>query len=146
MGIFSNKINESNNQVAYTNVNEVVKTDWTTVKVRSVNEDGTPHFEDEPMVPFTQFSKHAKDIIDCEVIAGQYDCCLLKFKTFYGGSITYPIHRDCNYSIGDHPKLEDVLVVRLVKGEAARYTADALTPKIFNEQNKAGNVCFKVIW
>lgn len=147
MGIFSNKLSESNNSVkTYTNVNEVVKTDWTTVKVRTVDEDGKPHFEDEPMIPFTQFSKNAADIIDCEVVAGDYDSYILKFTTFYGGSIKYAIHRDCNFSVGEHPKLEDILVVRLVKGEAARYTADALTPRIFDEQNKAGNVCFKVIW
>ena len=146
MGILSNKINENNNQVAYTNVNEVIKTDWTTVKVRKMGEDGKPYFEDEPMIPFTQFSKHAADIIDCEVIVGDYDSAILKFTTFYGGTIKYAIHRDCDYTLGEHPKLEDVMVVRLVKGEAARYTADALTTKIFNEQNRAGNVCFKVIW
>lgn len=140
MGIFSNNI------AAFTNVNEVVKTEWTTVKIRTTDENGNPKFVDEPAIPFKEFSKHAADIIDCEVIAGDYDSYILKFTTFYGGSIKYAIHRDCNYSLGDHPKLDDVMVVRLVKGEAARYTADALTTKIFNEQNRAGNVCFKVIW
>lgn len=146
MGIFSNKINENNNTVAYTNCNEVVKTDWTTVKVRTTDENGNPKFIDEPMVPFKDFSKHAADIIDCEVIVGDYDSYILKFTTFYGGSIKYAIHRDCDFNLGEHPKLEDILVVRLVKGEAARYTADALTTKIFDEQNRKGNVCFKVIW
>ncbi len=146
MGIFSSKLSENNNTVAYTNCNEVVKTDWTTVKVKTINEDGTPHFEDEPAIPFTQFSKHAPDIIDCEVVVGDYDSYILKFTTFYGGSIKYAIHRDCDFNVGEHPNLKDIMVVRLVKGEAARYTADALTTKIFNEQNKLGNVCFKVIW
>lgn len=146
MGIFSNKLNENNNTVAYTNCNEVVKTDWTTVKIRTTDENGNPKFIDEPMVPFKEFSKHAADIIDCEVIVGEYDSYILKFTTFYGGSIKYAIHRDCDFQLGEHPKLDDIMVVRLVKGEAARYTADALTTKIFDQQNKAGNVCFKVIW
>lgn len=147
MGIFSNQIknNESANY-SFTNVNEVVKTDWTTVKIRTTDEDGNPKFVDEPMVPFTAFSKNAKDVIDCEVIVGDYDSYILKFTTFYGGSIKYAIHRDCDFQLGEHPKLEDIMVVRLVKGEAAKYTKDALTQKIFDEQNKAGNVCFKVIW
>lgn len=145
MGIFSNKLSENNN-VAYTNCNEVVKTDWTTVKVRTTDENGNPKFSDEPMVPFKLFSKHAADIIDCEVIVGEYDSYILKFTTFYGGTIKYAIHRDCDFQLGEHPKLDDIMVVRLVKGEAARYTADALTTKIFDEQNRKGNVCFKVIW
>lgn len=138
--------NEGANNGFFTNVLEVIKTDWTTVKVRTTAEDGTTKFIDEPMIPFTKFSKHAVDVIDCEVIFGDYDSALLKFTTFYGGVFKYAIHRDCDYCIGDHPKLDQIMVVRLVKGEAARYTADALTNKIFNEQNKAGNVCFKVIW
>lgn len=145
MSIFSNKSAESNNGT-FTNILEVIKTDWTTVKERKVGEDGKPVFVDEPMIPFTKFSKHAADVVDCEVVFGEYDSALLKFTTFYGGVMKYAIHRDCDCSIGDHPNIEDIMVVRLVKGEAARYTADALTNKIFNEQNKAGNVCFKVIW
>lgn len=134
----------------FTNIMETVKTEWTTVKIRKTieNPDGTTSFkfEDEPMVPFTKFSPNAIDIIDCEVVRGDYDSALLKFTTFYGGTLKYAIHRDCSCLLGDHPKLEEVMVVRLVKGAAARYTADALTKKIFEEQTKAGNVCFKVIW
>ena len=146
MGIFSNNNESVNNGGVFTNILEVIKTDWTTVKIRTKDDDDNVKFVDEPMVPFTKFSKHAPDIVDCEVIFGDYDSALLKLTTFYGGTIKYAIHRDCDCSIGEHPKLEEIMVVRLVKGEAARYTADALTNKIFNEQNKLGNVCFKVIW
>lgn len=148
MGILTNKLNSNteNNGFTYTNINEVVKTDWTTVKIKNIDDDGNTTYVDEPMVPFTKFSPNAKAIVDCEVIPGDFDSYVLKFTTFYGGFIKYAIHRDCNFSVGEHPKLEDVMVVRLVKGEAAQYTADALTTKIFNEQQSKGNVCFKVIW
>lgn len=147
MGIFSNQIknNESANFV-YTNINEVVKTDWTTVKIKTTDDDGNPKFVDEPMVPFSKFSPNAKDVIDCEVVPGDYDSYILKLTTFYGGYMKYAIHRDCSFQLGEHPKVEDLMVVRLVKGEAAKYTADALTNKIFNEQQAKGNVCFKLLW
>lgn len=135
---------------SYTNCNEVVKTDWTTVKVRIPikGEDGetTYEFKDEPMVPFLKFSTHAKDVVSTEVIMGDYGSALVEFKTYYGGSFKYAIHRDCDCCLGDHPKLKDIMVVRLVKGEAARYTADQFSQRMLDEQNKLGNVCFKLIW
>lgn len=145
MALFSNN-NNGNKTFAYTNINEVVHTSWTTVKKKVVDEDGSVHFEDEDMIPFMQFSRNAESVIDCEVIFGEHDSALVKFTTFYGGEFKYPIHRDCDYSIGDHIKKEDIFVVRLVRGEAAKYTAETLTTKIFNEQNQLGNVCFKLMW
>lgn len=141
MGILSN-----NSNFVFTNINEVVKTDWTTLKSKTTDDDGNPKYVDAPMIPFKKFSKHAADIIDAEVIVGDYDSYILKFTTFYGGTIKYAIHRDCDFSLGEHPKLDDIMVCILVKGEAAKYTAEALTQKMFDEQNKAGNICFKVIW
>ena len=145
MALFSNNSGNSKT-AAYTNINEVVHTSWTTVKKKVVDEDGSVHFEDEDMIPFMQFSRNAESVIDCEVIFGEHDSALVKFTTFYDGEFKYPIHRDCDYSIGDHIKKEDILVVRLVRGEAAKYTAETLTTKIFNEQVKLGNVCFKLMW
>lgn len=145
MALFSN--NSGNTMRTYTNINEVVHTSWTTVKEKKVDkETGNISFVDEPMIPFTEFSKNADSVIDCEVIFGDHDSALVKFTTFYGGEFKYPIHRDCDYSIGDHIKKEDILVVRLVRGEAAKYTAETLTAKIFNEQVQLGNVCFKLMW
>lgn len=145
MALFS-KNSGNSKTTTYTNINEVVHTSWTTVKKKVVDEDGSVHYEDEDMIPFTQFSKHAPDVTDCEVVFGNHDSALVKFTTFYNGEFSYAIHRDCDYSIGDHIKKEDIMVVRLVKGEAARYTTDTLTEKIFNEQVKLGNVCFKLMW
>ncbi len=146
MALFSNN-NNGNKVFTYTNINEVVHTSWTPVKMKVVDkETGDVHYEDEPMIPFMQFSRNAESVIDCEVIFGEHDSALVKFTTRYNGEFKYPIHRDCDYSIGDHIKKEDILVMRLVRGEAAKYTAETLTPKIFNEQVKLGNVCFKLMW
>lgn len=143
-------INYYANNLSYQNVDEVAKTDWTPVqmKIPFIDENNQLKFKlmDEPMIPLLKFSKHAKNFVYTKVIPGDYEGALLECKTHHNITVNFPIHRDCDCSLGDSPAVKDILVVRLLKGEYVEYTTDTLTQAILDKAKKAGCACFKVIW